>query len=224
MKTKLILVIVFFLSYTAKAQKKNKTVFGIDISEYQGDISWEKVVSQKDHPVKFVIIRATMGGDRKDSKFQDNFKKARKAGFIVGAYHYYDPNENSTIQAENYLESIKLEKGDFVPILDIERLSKIQSNEKLKKGITNWLNIVEKKYGTKPIIYTGFSFYGKYLKKDFADYPIWIAAYSNKKRKTKTVSKAAIHQFSEKVTVSGIDGRVDGNDIKQKGLKILLIK
>jgi lysozyme len=88
---------------------------------------------------------ATMG-DRKDDKFVKNFREAKKHGYIVGAYHYYDPNQNSTLQTENYIKTIKLKRGDFIPIVDLERFSSVQSFEKLKQGLQNCLNILEKKY------------------------------------------------------------------------------
>ena len=42
-----------------------------------------------------------MGKNGKDVFFQRNWKGAQEEGFILGAYHYYRPNENSTQQFEN---------------------------------------------------------------------------------------------------------------------------
>ena len=216
---------VFLVSFKSdpKATKK-ETIFGIDISEYQDDwIDLKKVKKDKRH-VKFVIIRATMGDDRKDDKFQRRIKEVREAGFITGAYHYYDPNENSTKQAENYLSRVKLQKGDFIPIVDLEKLSKIQSTKELRQGLKNWLDIVEKKYGAKPMLYTGYKFYLDYLAKDFSAYPLWVAAYSEEKRETSVVKNCEIHQFSERVSIYGIKDKVDGNDIKKADLYKILLK
>ncbi len=199
--------------------------FGIDVSEYQGEINWEKVTDQKKHPIEFVFIRSTMGKNRKDKKFQKNWRSAKEKGFIVGAYHYYDPNENSVAQAENYLKSTPLKSGDFIPVVDIESLGKKQSKERLLLGLKRWLDIVEKHYGVKPIIYTGHSFFKSHLLDYFAEYPLWIAAYSNKKRVDRLVVDAEIHQFSEKVRVPGINSNtVDGNDISREKLKDLVLK
>lgn len=226
---KLGLILVFgLLSFkdVSKPKKHKKisssVVFGIDVSTYQGNINWKKVKQDKHH-IKFVIIRSTMGDNRRDGKFYTNVIGARAQGLIVGAYHYYDPNENSTKQANNYLNTVKLTKGDFIPIVDLEKLSNCQSTKKLKQGLLNWLKIVEKKYGVKPILYTGYDFCQKNLK-EFEKYPLWIAAYSNKKRKTKIVKNSEIHQFSEKVYIIGIKGPVDGNDIKKTKLPSLRLK
>ncbi len=223
MKKILILFLCLGLFSFKQGSKKSPVVFGIDVSNYQGRINWAKVKKDK-HRVRFVIIRSTMGDDRRDGKYYTNLAGARKQGFIVGAYHYYDPNENSTLQANNYLNTVKLKKGDIIPIVDLERLSSIQNQKKLKTGLKKWLKIVEKRYGVKPILYTGYSFYKNHLAKDFDQYPLWIAAYSNHKRKVKIVRESEIHQFSERITILGISGKVDGNDIKIKKLPSLRLK
>ncbi len=207
---------------------QNETVFGIDISHYQGDVCWKTVATQDQHaPVEFAIMRSTMGADRKDKNFEKNLSEAREQGLIVGAYHYYDPNENSLKQADNYLRAIrgKIQKGDFVPILDIEQKSRVQSMAKLKVGLKKWLDAVEKEYGVKPIIYSGYAYYRDHLKDDFTEYPVWIAAYSSARRDDPILAAAAIHQFAEYVRMPGINANtVDGNDIKRRDLPRLVLK
>ena len=104
---------------------------------------------------------------------------------------------------------VKLETGDFIPILDIEKES-IFGRKNLRKGILNWLRLAEETYGVKPMIYTGLSFYNHILKGYVDNYPIWIAAYSGKHRVKNT--DWMFHQFTEKVIVNGIREYVDGND------------
>ena len=182
--------------------------FGIDISHYQGKINWDKVKTSS-HPIEFVFIRATMGKNRKDSKYLENWNNAQKHNYVRGAYHYYRPNENSTKQFNNFKSVVRLEPGDFIPILDIEKES-IFGRKNLRKGILNWLRLAEEAYGVKPMIYTSLSFYNHILKGYVDNYPIWIAAYSGKHRVKNT--DWIFHQFTEKVIVNGIREYVDGND------------
>ena len=183
-------------------------IFGIDVSHYQGRINWSKVKRSK-HPIKFVFIRSTMGTNGIDSQFKRNWKHSKKQGFIRGAYHYYRPNENSRKQFNLFASAVKLERGDFPPILDIERQS-VYGNDNLIKGIKNWLDLAEKKYGIKPVIYTGRKFYNTHLKGHFNDYPLWIASYSAK-HKLNGISWT-FHQFSKSLRIKGISHYVDGND------------
>lgn len=183
-------------------------VFGIDVSKYQGEIDWSQVGSH--HPIDFVFIRATMGSNGKDAFFKRNWKGAQEEGFIRGAYHYYRPNENSTQQFENFSSMVRLDSGDFVPVLDIEKDSDY-GRDNLRMGILNWLALAEEEYGVKPIIYTGLTFYEQVLQGYVDDYPLWIAAYSGKDRLAGI--PWTFHQFSDNIRVNGITAnRVDGND------------
>ncbi|REG85438.1 glycoside hydrolase family 25 protein [Algoriphagus antarcticus] len=194
-------------------------VLGIDISHYQGKINWNKLeLKIKNRPVEFFIFRATMG-DNQDELFKEYWKALDTVDISRGAYHYYRPNQNSTKQAENFIDNVRLRPGDFRPILDIERHSTIQSQDRLRDGIQNWLNLVEAHYGVKPIIYTGDSFNKDVLVgHGFEDYPLWIANY-NPVREPKS-DYWVIWQFSEKGRVNGIYENIDLN-ILRGGTKTL---
>jgi len=201
---------------------ESEYVFGIDVSHYQGKISWERVVQSK-HPIKFVFVRATMGEDGRDKKYLRNWVQSKKKGYLRGAYHYYRPNENSTAQFKNFVKRVKLEKGDFPPVLDIEEESDFGTGN-LRKGILNWLKLAEEHYKVRPIIYTGRSFYKSYLKGHVEQYPLWIASYSGK-HKLRGIDWT-MHQFTEEVKVKGIPEMVDGNDFNgnMEELKAITLK
>jgi lysozyme len=183
---------------------------GFDISEYQSAIEWNKINKiEEDFSLTFVFIRATAGSDKVDTRYKENWKAAKQHFFIRGAYHYYRPNENSIEQAENFIKTVKLKKGDLPPVLDIEKLPKNQSIDSLKIGLRRWLKHVEKHYKVKPIIYSGESYYTDFLKKEFKEYPFWIANYNFF---VENIQKDwLLWQFTEKAQIQGIKGLVDVN-------------
>lgn len=188
---------------------KNLTV-GFDVSQYQGQIDWEQIDSvEHKFPLKFVLIRATAGNDKKDTQYDDNWIGAKKHHFIRGAYHYYRPNENSIEQAENFIKTVKLKKGDFPPVLDIEKLPKNQSIDSMKVGLKRWLKIVDEHYKVRPIIYTGQRYYEDFLKEEFKGYTFWIANYNFFVENIE--EDWTFWQFTEKATLKGINERVDLN-------------
>lgn len=190
--------------------KHSSNVLGFDVSEYQGNIRWEEVKTLEDtFQLEFVFIRATAGKDRIDAKFKHNWTKAKENGFVCGAYHYYRPNENSIKQADNFIKTVSLKKGDFPPILDIENLPKTQSIDSLKVGLRRWLTKVENHYGVKPIIYSGESYYKDFLKNEFKGYSFWIANYNFFVEQIK--EDWLFWQFTEKASIPGIKGPVDIN-------------
>ncbi|OAB25748.1 lysozyme [Flavobacterium fryxellicola] len=191
-------------------EKHQGKSIGIDVSEYQGKISWSYVDTlEKKYPIHFVFIRATVGKDRKDRQFDTNWLGAKENKMIRGAYHYYRPNENSLEQAELFITTVHLQKGDLPPVLDIEKLPKNQSIANLKLGLKRWLKAVEWHYGVKPIIYTGERYYDDFLKEEFSDYLFWIANYNFYREEIGT--DWLFWQFTEKASIPGIKGNVDVN-------------
>lgn len=183
---------------------------GIDISEYQGKILWDSVRTiENNFPIRFIFVRATVGMDRPDRKFAENWKSLKNTAYLRGAYHYYRPDENSTLQAELFIKNVVLKKGDFPPVLDIEQMPKKQTMAQLKVGIKNWLQLVEKHYGVKPIIYSGETYYKHFLKEDFPEYTFWIANYNFFVENLKPDWR--FWQFTEKGSVKGVSGFVDIN-------------
>ena len=191
-----------------KAHKE--LTFGFDVSQFQGEINWDKVDSvEHKFPLQFVFIRATAGNDKKDIRFDENWVAAKKHHFIRGAYHYYRPDENSLEQAKNFIKNVKLQKGDFPPVLDIEKLSESQSTDSLKVGLKRWLEAIDKLYNVKPIIYTGEKYYNDFLKDDFPEYTFWVANYNFFVENIKV--DWLFWQFTEKARIEGIEERVDVN-------------
>ncbi|MES2577711.1 MAG: glycoside hydrolase family 25 protein [Bacteroidota bacterium] len=196
-------------NYQVLEKHEGKSI-GLDVSEYQGKIRWTYVDTlEQKYPLHFVFIRATVGKDRKDRQFNKNWLGAKENKMIRGAYHYYRPNENSMEQAELFIKTVTLQKGDLPPVLDIEKLPKNQSIKNLKLGLKRWLNAVESHYGVKPIIYTGERYYDDFLKEEFSDYLFWIANYNFYREEI--AEDWLFWQFTEKASVPGIKGNVDIN-------------
>lgn len=191
-------------------EKHEEKTVGIDVSEYQGKISWSYVDTiENQYPLHFVFIRATAGNDAVDRRFKRNWEGAKKNKMIRGAYHYYRPNENSLEQAELFIKTVRLQKGDLPPVLDIEKLPKNQSMTNLKKGLRRWLQAIENHYKVKPIIYTGEKYYDDFLKEEFSDYLFWIANYNFYREEIQ--DDWLFWQFTERAAVPGIEGNVDVN-------------
>lgn len=190
--------------------KYEDKVIGFDVSQYQGEIDWNKVqYVENTFLLQFVFIRATAGKDVTDACFKYNWEQAKKKKLIRGAYHYYRPNENSIEQAENFIKAVKLGSGDLPPVLDIEKLPKNQSIDSLKKGLRRFLDKIDRHYKVRPIIYTGENYYDDFLKEEFSDYTFWIANYNFFVEDIK--DDWLFWQFTESASVEGIPGNVDIN-------------
>ena len=152
----------------------NDTV-GVDVSEYQDKIDM-KVLSEQN--VDFVYIRATEGSSYQDACFRENWKNAHDCGLPAGAYHFFSFDSSGETQAQNYMDTVGELKGNLIPVVDFEYYGDKQKNppdkEKVLRELHTFLDILEKEYGVKPMIYTLKNIYSVYLEGEVEDYPLWV--------------------------------------------------
>ena len=186
---------------------------GIDISHHQGRIDWDRLRDEaliNEKPVRFVMIKATEGATRVDDKFYTNFHNAREYGFTRGAYHFYGKRSTAKQQAEFFIRKVHLDVGDLPPVLDVEDKPASQTPEEFKRSVLEWLHIVERHYGVKPIIYTYYKFKMQYLDDPvFDQYPYWIAHYYVDK--VEYEGPWLFWQHTDAGRLPGIKGYVDFN-------------
>ena len=188
-------------------------IHGIDISHHQGRIDWPTLRDKgliNQTPIRFIMIKATEGASRIDQNFKDNFHQAREYGFTRGAYHFYSVYSPAAKQAQFFIKTVKLENGDLPPVLDVEHKPKNQTDEQFAASVLEWLDIVEKHYGIKPIIYTYYKFKTRYLNDPvFDSYPYWIAHYYVDEVEYEGPWK--FWQHTDAGRLPGIKGQVDFN-------------
>jgi lysozyme len=208
--------------------------YGIDISKWQGKVDWDKLLTDTlPDKVFYVIVKATQGETRVDPMFLVNYNETKVHGLLVGAYHFYDQTADPVAQANNFIKTAKLDKGDLMPILDIEKNCFINCSEisdillpkvELIKNLKIFIDKIEKHYNTKVIIYTNEAFYNDYLSNDFKDSFFWIAKYSKTPPNCFTVGqiyspanrcfvscKKGCWQYTQSGKVKGVQTNVDLN-------------
>ena len=158
--------------------EKNSTI-GVDVSSYQANINMNKL---KEQNVKFIYIKATEGSKTKDNRFDKNWENAINAKLLSGAYHFFSYDSAGKTQAENFIETIGEDiKGRLLPAVDVEYYGDKEQNPPNKEDVVRelkiFLELIEKEYGVKSLIYTRTEIYDKYLKGEFDEYPKWISSF-----------------------------------------------
>jgi lysozyme len=208
-----ILICLLFSSCTSNAATPDSTKYpiqGIDISHHQGTIDWQAL--KQEGNIQFVFMKATEGGDFKDSKFQYNWKAAKEFGIRRGAYHFYSFCKSGAEQAANFIASVPVDKNALPPVVDLEFLGSCKKRPPVQEAIKElqiFLDLLEKQYGKRPILYTTYTFYGVYLKEDLTSYDLWIR--DTQKEPILENRPWKFWQFSNRGTRKGIKGRVDLN-------------
>jgi lysozyme len=175
---------------------------GVDVSHYQKQIEWDTVVAKQ--PLDFAFVKATEGHDYVDSLFCRNWESLRRLGVRRGAYHFFRAYGCGQEQAEHFLQTIEMLPGD------LERTDGI-SPEIMREEASIWLEIVEKRLGVRPILYSNQHFYERHLAGHFDHLPLWIARYSEARPQLVNGKRWDFWQYSCEGCWDGISQKVDLN-------------
>lgn len=182
-------------------------VQGIDVSRHQGEINWKSVPRDE---YSFAYIKATEGGDFTDANFQRNWEGAQRAGFIVGAYHYFTLCRDGKEQAENFIKTVPRFAGSLPPAVDLEfegNCAKRPTEGVFASSLADFVSAIESHYGVKPFFYTTSDFHEAYINDSgIENGGLWISNIVYRPR-----HPWAIWQYAHNARVDGIAGPVDVN-------------
>lgn len=207
----------YLLIWEAEAAKEVTTMtHGIDVSEHQGAIDWDKVKSQID----YAIIRAGYGKGNIDKQFQRNLAECERLGIPVGVYwfSYALSPEMAKAEADYCLAAIKGHKITHPICWDYEYDS---VNYSQKCGVTPTPALVQamaKAFLDK--IEAAGCFAANYANPDYINryfggalhkrYALWLASWPDAVDPAKPPQGCMMWQWGKR-TYDGIDGVVDSD-------------
>lgn len=189
---------------------------GIDVSEHNGVIDWEKV---KASGIEFAMIRAGYG-QTVDKQFHRNAGECNRIGLPCGVYWFsYALNAaGAAREAAVCLNAIKPYKIEYPVAFDLEYDSVSYAQ---KQGVSIGMGLASdmalafcgtvRDAGYPVANYANPDYLNRYfndnVKKEF---PVWLAQWPNGTPNLETPPRACvIWQYSEKGRVPGISGPVD---------------
>ena len=186
----------------------------IDVSEWNGDINFNKV---KSAGITCVILRAGYGKDpnQEDNKFNEYYRQAKAAGLNVGAYWYSYATSVDAAKAEvrNCMKTIRGKEFDLPVFLDVEEYRQAVLPRRTLTDIISTFCDGVKGYGFDVGMYSAKSMLvdSAYPDELASKYLIWMAAPNNSYNELPPF--VDIHQYSWKGKVDGISEKVDMNYI-----------
>lgn len=187
------------------------TVFGIDVSKWQGSIDFEAV---KNAGCDFVIMRIGSYYDeyKLDEYYESNMKKAVEAGLDVGVYIYTTANteEEARDNAKWISEMLDGKELDFPIVFDWESFSNFQQYKMSINDLNNYFEIFADemtKCGYSAMLYSSKNFLNNFWY-EHSDYPIWLAHYTDE---TDYSGRYNMWQSTCYGRIDGIEGDVDFN-------------
>ncbi len=185
-----------------------ETLFGIDVSYYQGNIDWNAVAADG---VTFAIVRVSHSTQFFDPEFYDNLAGSRAAGIHTGVYQYFEPDEDPIAQADLMLDALgPLQPGDLPPMIDVESTGGL-GPAAVANAVQAWIDHVEAALGVKPLIYTGHYFWNDNVASAaFGEYPLVLAWYNDCPGDVPIGwDMWTMHQYCDCGSVAGVSGNVD---------------
>ena len=189
-------------------------VHGIDVSKWQGNIDWPTV---RGAGIAFAFIKATEGGDLLDEAFMGNWRDSRSARIPRGAYHFYYFCTPARRQARWFIRNVPRERDTLPHVLDVEwnhtsptcRLR--PPADTVRREMEIFLDMLERRYGTRPIIYTTVDFHRDNLAGHMDGETFWLRSVKAHPRVTYPGRDWAFWQYTGTGLVPGIDGETDIN-------------
>lgn len=152
---------------------------GVDISEHQGLIDWDKL---KATGIQFVYIR-WCNGVVLDRQAVRNCREARRVGIEFGLYCYWHPMFRADRQAKMLAAGTRQQKAILVPMLDIEAHDDQRPITIISK-LNRSVEYLTAEFRKPPTIYTAQWFWGVRVKSArFSHCPLWVAQYVHYSRK-----------------------------------------
>lgn len=198
----------------------NEYTWGIDISHHQGEIKWKMMIAE--HRPDFVFLKATEGNHFSDNRFEFYKKELQKMRIPFSGYHFMRFNQNGSTQAQHFLKKTNPQKGELIPVVDIEYQRHLYTDEIAQRNIDLFMETIREAIGVYPIVYCEEKYFHKYLKKKYEDNIIlWIANY-----KRKPTVPHDLWQKTSKFKHPSFNGRIDFNLLHDEriGLQDLILK
>lgn len=221
---------------TVPAAFASDWIKGVDVSMWQGDISWGKVPDR----IEFAFVKATEGDDFADPRYLRNRRAVREQGIKLGAYHFARPSgsgdrsvrKDARSEASHFVNSARVRGRDLLPVLDLEASGGLSTDE-LIRWAKRWLLEVEEDLGVPGMLYTYPDFWKTSMgnTKWFAKNgyrTLWIANWE-----TDTPDVPADNwnhngwtfwQYTDCGSVRGIEGCVDMDNYRYPGLGRVTIR
>lgn len=180
-------------------------VRGIDVSRHNGEIDFHKV---KEAGMDFVFIKASEGVNHRDSLYAINVDKARQAGLMTGAYHFFRFDKEGVDQALNFLQAVGSRHHDLGLVIDVESAGNPSGIDpsKVKQrlaSMVDYMNLL----GFRVMIYTNLDGYYDYIEEILPGYPLWICRF----KENPISAEWTFWQYDHHGQVNGVSGDVDIN-------------
>ena len=207
----------FKIRSNAQSDELQQSVMrGVDVSEHNGEIDWDKVYADG---IDFVVLRAgmTYNGDanyHQDSNFEQYYEGAKSAGLKVGVYLYTSAINKSEMKSdiEGLIKTLDGKSLDMPVYIDFEANRQTSLSKQALTEIAAYGCQLLSDNGFKAGVYTSYNWFRDYIDADAlseSDCEIWLAFWPNDPSTVNMSDFCVTWQYCDNGSVEGITGDVD---------------
>lgn len=186
-------------------------VRGIDISAHNGTPDFDSIAAAG---IKFVYLKASEGVTFRDPSFMRNYLAAKRAGLVVGAYHFFRFDCDGTLQAANFLAAIVGCELQLPPAVDVEEWGNPAgyATTTINERLRSMTALVEVRRGPC-MLYTNKNGAARFMPpsheatSDDGEAELWICSFTDPPIRRQW----RIWQHSHCGRIAGVKGKVDLN-------------
>ncbi len=194
----------------AQPDRTRYPVLGVDVSRHQGEVDWPALAEAG---VAFAYLKATEGGDWTDPMFAANWRGAREAGILRGAYHFFTFCRAPEEQVAHVLRTVPREPGSLPLAVDVEyggNCDDYGTEGAVRQRLDRFMDLLADSLGYAPVLYAVWDSYPDFIRGRYYESPVWIQNLVVEPHLERGRSWA-IWQWSKAGRMPGIDGPVDLN-------------
>lgn len=150
------------------------SVNGVDVSEYQGQMTWSKALDQG---IQFAYIRASKGY-REDLQYDRNVAELTRLNIPFGVYGVLFAQYDPAPQIASFLPLIA---GQLPPVCDLERpgTGEVYPVATVRAHVSEYVQAVKAKTNGKCLIYSSKGWWDHWLYMIQPVCPFWVANYTS---------------------------------------------
>lgn len=177
----------------------------VDISEWQGQVSYHKAVALKSE-TSFVIVRVQYGSNYKDIQYRNTIANLEKAGTPYGVYSYSRYINASDAKQEAKDLHARAPHAKFY-VNDAEELT--TTSGYYSSAVTAWAKEMQQLTNKPVVLYSGSYFYNRYIGTMKNYDAFWEANYSSRYLNSKT----SLWQYTDSGYSSALKQSVDTSKV-----------
>ena len=150
---------LFGCKSSEKRSAESFEVWGLDLSKHQRSVNWNTLIGN--NRPDFVFLKATEGTLISDPTYSKRKQELNKREILCGAYHFFGHRTDGKEQAENFIKTANLKKGDLILAVGDYETTTLASLDKALRNFEPGQTVIIQIYRSRQVLELTITFGAK---------------------------------------------------------------